>query len=114
MATANETICNLMLDALRRGILLARGVDAQHGARGDCESNGSKRSAINIVDLKKQMCQSVMTLTYDQKMELLLAVVHIAGYEAIGAHNNGCLVDITNWDAAKMKRLDDVIQFITK
>ena len=100
-----ETMHNLMLDALRRGILLSMGRPIANVAY----------EKIDLVAQKKRICQTIGQLTtHEQKIQVLLAVAQIAGFEAIGAHNKGCLVDITTWDQAKIKRLSDVIQFASK
>lgn len=101
---STETMHNLMLDALRRGILITRG----------CSLAPTSHERINLVEQKKHICQNINQLTREQKIQVLLAIVHIAGFEAIGEHNNGCLVDISDWDATKIKRLSDVIQFTSK
>lgn len=101
---SNEAMFELMLDALRRGILIS------HGRAPPSAS----REKINLIDQKKRICQNINQLTHEQKLQVLLAVVRVAGFEAIGAHNNGCFVDITDWDAAKTKRIMDVMQFASK
>ena len=94
-----------MLDALRRGILLSMGRSV---------ANVTNKK-IDLVAQKKRICQNIGQLTtHEQKIQVLLAVAQIAGFEAIGAHNRGCLVDITNWDYARIKRLSDVILFVSK
>jgi hypothetical protein len=102
---SNEALCNLMLDALRRGILLSRGC-------APIEETASEGMSLN--DQKKRICQCASQLTHDQKLQVLLAVAHIAGFEALGAHNSGCFVDITRWTAAQIKQLSDVIRFASK
>lgn len=101
---SNEAIFTLMLDALRRGILIARG----------CAPAIDQTSKTNLIEQKKRICQNVNQLSHEQKLQVCLAIVKIAGFEALGEHNNGCLADITDWDAAQIKKLLDVIQFASK
>lgn len=103
MSIETEMMHNLMLDALRRGILITRGCAVDRVGQ-----------EVNLIEQKKRICRDTDQLPHDRKVQILLAIVRIAGFEAIGEHNNGCLVDITNWDAAKIKRLTDVIQFASK
>lgn len=98
---SNEIMFNLMLDALRRGILIARGHIVSSGVPNE----------ISLIEQKKRVCQSIIQLSDDQRLQVCLAIVKIAGYEALGEHNNGCFVDITDWDAGQIKKLSDVIQF---
>ena len=102
---SNEALYNLMLDALRRGILFSRGCVVQ---------DANAREKISLIEQKKRVCNSVNQLTRDQKIQVLLAVVNIVGFEAIGAHNSGCFVNITDWDEAQIKKLADVIRFASK
>ncbi len=92
-----------MLDALRRGIAVSRGY----------VPTSAGYNKVSLTEQKKRICQLV-NLTHDQGLQILLAVAHIAGYEAIGTHNRGCLVDLTDWDENQVKRLSDVIQFALK
>ena len=98
---SNEIMFNLMLDALRRGILIAQGHT----------SINQQPNAISLIEQKKRVCQSIAQLSYDQRLQVCLAIVKIAGYEALGEHNNGCFVDITDWNQVQIKKLSDVIQF---
>lgn len=92
-----------MLDALRRGILMTRGCKPQNST-----------PELSLVEQKKRICHSVNQLPYDQKLQICLAIVRISGFESLGRHNNGCFVDITNWNAEQLKKLSDVIQFVSK
>lgn len=92
-----------MLDALKRGIRIARGDDAR-----------ADTASVSTIVLKKSICQGINMLQREQKLQVLLAVARIAGIDAIGVHNNGCLVDITDWDDARTKEIADVIQFASK
>jgi hypothetical protein len=84
-------------------------------SRGMRETNvANPGSKINLIEQKKRICQNINQLTREQKIQVLLAVVRMAGFEAIGEHNNGCLVDITGWDAQQIRRLSEVIQFASK
>lgn len=103
MSSSNETIYNLMLDALRRGILMTQGCKIQNNP-----------SELSLIEQKKRICQSVNQLQYDQKLQICLAIARISGFESLGRHNNGCFVDITNWNADQLKKLSDVIQFASK
>ena len=113
----SEMMYGLMLDALRRGILMSRMTPPQwtrDGAPASSLMRGQDRK-MNIIEQKRRLCQNVAQLmTHKQKMDVMLAIVRIAGFEAIGKHNNGCLVDITGWDSDKVRYLTDVIQFATK
>jgi tetrahydromethanopterin S-methyltransferase subunit F len=100
-ACTNEKLREMMLDALKRGIKSARGED-------------SRSVAVSTIVLKKSICQNINMLQRDQKLQVLLAVARVAGIDAIGVHNNGCFVDITDWDDAMTKEIADVIQFASK
>jgi hypothetical protein len=95
---------NLMLDAIRRGILFVRGIGIQN----------EPKNEINLSVLKKRICHDVGRLTREKKIQVLLAVVRVAGLEAIGVYNNGCMVDITKWSAPMTKNIAEIIQFASK
>jgi hypothetical protein len=103
MTCTEESINGLMLDALRRGILLSRGGEI-----------AQEKPDIGLSNQKRMICQIVSTLMKDQKMQICLAIAHIGGIESLGEHNQGCHVDLTDWDAAKIKKLMDVIRFVMK
>ena len=93
-----------MIDAIRRGMLFTRGVGAQ----------SEPKNEMNLSVLKKRICHDVNRLTREGKMQVLLAIVRVAGLEAIGVYNNGCMIDITKWSAAMTKSVAEVIQFASK
>lgn len=101
---SDENLHKLMLDALRRGILKMRGIGVMRASEAVAPSGPRK------IDL----CRIAGSLTHDQGLQVLIAVVRICGIEAIGAHNNGCFVDITDWDSNMIKQLNDVIQYVIK
>lgn len=99
----NEAICGLMLDALRRGILASHGLPEKKTL--------NAREEISLIEQKKRAMLLIGQLSTAHKLQVLCAIVHIAGFEAIGAHNNGCLVDITDWDAGRVTRLLEIMQY---
>ena len=109
---SNDQLHNLMLDALRRGMLMMRGGQLKTGEQNRISSS----SCENLTEIKRRLCQRILSGDFakEQKVQILLAVVHIAGFETIGAQNNGCLVDITNWNDEQVKKLSDVINFASK
>ena len=118
-------MCALMLDALRRGIIISRPNKLPDARAGDCHDRAiapmragvaGAETAIpmSIIERKKRICQGVATLSRDARIQVLLAVARMAGFESIGAHNGGCFVDITDWDEARTAQLADIIQFASK
>lgn len=110
----NESINNLMLDALRRGILFSHRITQEKGARTalasvGASSSASASSALN--EQKKRLGVEVERLSPENKIQVALAVVRIAGFEAIGAYNNGCFVDVTDWTVEQIKRISDIVQY---
>lgn len=102
-----DPLHELMLDALRRGILLSRGIDAGASA------SSARASRTQLVDKKRRIATDINSLSRDQKITVLLAVARLAGIEAIGLISNGCIVDITEWEEAKVDELMKVIEFVS-
>lgn len=102
--SCRDNLDNLMLDAIRRGMLFSRGMSTQYETKNE----------VNLSVLKKRICHDVNRLTREKKIQVLLAIVRIAGLEAIGVYNNGCMIDITKWNASMTKNIADVIQFASK
>ena len=108
-----DPLHELMLDALRRGILMTRGAN-KAPADGATRHASRSKSRAHLDEKKKQMCRDINTLTRDQKIQVLLAIAQLAGFEAIGAHNGGCLVDITDWDMARVTKIINIMQYVTQ
>jgi hypothetical protein len=93
-----------MLEAFGRGIVASRGV-------AEIETVETKK--MRLVERKHQISRAIGTLTYDQRLQVLMAIAQIAGLDAIREQSNGCFVDVTSWDDKKISRLAEVIEFVT-
>jgi hypothetical protein len=98
----NVDLDSLMIDALRRGILLS------HGKPHVIEEN------VSINQLRASICKNGPQLSRENGMKVLCAISTIAGIDAIGAFNNGCSVDISYWTREQLIKLNDVIRFVSK
>lgn len=100
----SEQIYREMLEAFGRGLIASRGLSRT-------ETTESKN--ILAHERKRKVLQMIGSLERDQKLQLLMAIVQIAGVDAIGEQSNGCFVDLTTWEDKKVVKLIDVIEFIT-
>lgn len=92
-----------MLDALRRGIMRHAAV-----ARVAPPSVCAQMSP----DVHKKKLQAdINRLSREQRMQVALAIVRLVGFEAFGAYNNGCFVDITEWTTEQVGKIDEIVQY---
>jgi hypothetical protein len=98
----NNDLDSLMLDALRRGILLSK------------KGSAVVKESTNLNHLRASICKNGPQLSRENGMKVLCAISTIAGIDAIGAFNNGCSVDISRWSLEQLTKLNDVIQFVSK
>lgn len=90
-----------MLDALRRGMM-------QHSS---ATAPGTPAQPTNLEVHKKKLQMDVNRLTHEQKMQVALAIVRLVGFESLGTYNNGCFVDITDWNFEQVKKINDIVQY---
>lgn len=104
MAT-DEQIHDLMLDALRIAYIRLRG-----GSR----PAGDRAMSSSVSEKIKFMSVHMNQLDYEHKMQVCLAVVRLAGFEALGEYNCGSFVNMSEWTPEQVDGLYKIVQFSMK
>lgn len=98
----DEDLCNMMIDAIERGVRCAR---TQRDQRAQREQRSSRR------ELCSYIIQNAQHLSIDRKIALLRLIAKHAGEESLRDYNRGCMVCLGDIDIAILQRVRDTLAY---